>query len=337
MDVAELGEFGLIDRLAGLLAERANVETAGRLYVGIGDDAAVWRSDGSAIMATTDTLVADVHFIADRTPWRDLGWKAIAVNVSDIAAMGGTPDFALITLGLPRDTQVERLDELYEGIAEACEAYGVAVAGGDVVRAPELVITIALTGRAELDASGEPLVLRRDAAQAGDVVAVTGVLGGAAGGLHALRNSDQSDATRALIARHLRPQARAAAGPAAVVAGIRCAIDVSDGLMQDLGHVCKASRLAAVVWRDRLPVDPALIDAFGPDEAYRYAATGGEDYELLLTGAQDQIDALARAVDLPVTVIGEMVIDPDQQAKLLDESGRELDVPSAGWDHLRGD
>lgn len=336
MRLSELGEFGLIERLTELLASEGDGEPAGRLSVGLGDDAAVWRSDGGAIIATTDTLVAGVHYLPDRTPWRDLGWKALAVNVSDVAAMGGTPEFALVTLALPEDTEAERIDELYRGLAEAAQAYGVAIAGGDVVRAPTAVITVALTGRAELDAAGKPLVLRRDAAQTGDLVAATGCLGGAAGGLHCLReDTDNSEAARTLIQRHLRPNARVEAGVAAVTAGIRCAIDVSDGLLQDLGHVCRASRLGAVVRRDKLPIDPALSELFEPEEALHYAVAGGEDYELLLAGSREQITELSRHVDLQVTIIGEMVSDAECQARLLDESGGEIEIPATGWDHLR--
>ena len=336
MKVSDLGEFGLIARLAEILASRATVEAAGRLVVGIGDDAAVWRSDGGARIATTDSLVAGVHFLPERTPWRDLGWKAIAVNVSDVAAMGGTPDFALVTLALPEDGRVEEIDELYRGLSEAAEAYGVVIAGGDVVRAPTAIISVTLMGRAEVAATGEPVVLRRNAARAGDLVAVTGCLGGAAGGLRALREGAvQPEALRPLIERHLRPQARLQAGRAALAAGIRCAIDVSDGLLQDLDHVCRASGLGAVVRRDKLPVDPALARSFEPEEALRYAIGGGEDYELLFAGGRDGIAEVAGQIDVPLTVIGEMVIDPEQRAKLLDESGREVAPPTAGWDHLR--
>lgn len=336
MKVSELGEFGLIARLAEVLASQEHLPLSDRLAVGIGDDAAVWRVEGGAIIATTDTLVSGIHFLPERTPWRDLGWKALAVNVSDVAAMGGIPEFALVTLALPEDTDTERVDELYRGLAEAGEAYGVVIAGGDVVRAATVVITVALVGRAEVDAQGEPLVLRRDAARAGDLVAVTGCLGGAAGGLCLLREGRRdSEAALSLVQRHLRPQARARAGPAALAAGIRCAIDVSDGLLQDLGHVCQASRLGAAVRQDKLPIDPALAQTFEPEEALRYAVAGGEDYELLLIGGQEQIERLSRQAEVPVTVIGEMVIDPEGQARLLDESGREVEPPVAGWDHLR--
>ena len=336
MKVSELGEFGLIERLTDVLAARGNVEPADRLAVGIGDDAAVWRVGDAAIIATTDTLVEGVHFPSERTPWRDLGWKALAVNVSDIAAMGGTPEFALVTLALPEDAHAEDIDALYLGLAEACEAYHVCIAGGDVVRAPNIIVTVALSGRAELDAKGDPLVMRRDAARVGDLLAVTGCLGGAAGGLRALRGGDDGEAAVALIGRQLRPEARLKAGQAALAIGIRCAIDVSDGLLQDLGHVCRASRLGAAVSLDSLPVDPALAPTFGQEEALRFAVAGGEDYELLFAANSEQIETLSTRIDVPLTVIGEMVSDAAYQAKLVDGSGREVTLPSAGWDHLSG-
>ena len=337
MKVSELGEFGLIDRLAEALAARPMTESARRLAVGIGDDAAVWRGDGAAVIATTDTLVAGVHFLSDGTPWRAVGWKALAVNASDVAAMGGTPDFALVTLALPEDAEVEEIEELYHGLAEAANTYEVTIAGGDIVRSPTMAISVTLTGRAEVDSEGAPVVLRRDAAQAGDVVAVTGALGGAAGGLRVLQSGEaETETTRALVERHLRPQARLAAGRAALAAGVRCAIDVSDGLLQDLGHLCRASGLGAVVRRDDVPIDEALRDQFEAEEALRCAIAGGEDYELLLVGGREQIDAAGREAGVPVTAIGEMVASAEQRVKLLDEVGADVPFDVAGWDHFRG-
>lgn len=332
MKVSELGEFGIIERLRAFLASHGAAKAAGRLAAGIGDDAAVWRTEGGVTVATTDTLVAGVHFLPERTPWRDTGWKALAVNVSDVAAMGATPDFALVTLGLPADTPVAEIDELYAGLAEAGEAYGVSITGGDIVRAPTFFISVALTGYAGAGASGEPLVMRRSAALAGDLLAVSGSLGGAAGGLHALQRGCADMET--LIARHARPPARLQTGLAAREAGVRCAIDVSDGLLQDLSQICRASGVGAAVRRDALPIDPALAGAFEAEEALRFAVAGGEDYELLLAGSRQAIEAAARSSDVPLTIIGEIVADPEHRVTLLDASGRELAIPE-GWDHLR--
>ncbi len=142
MNVSDLGEFGLIDRLAKAVGASA----PDSLIVGIGDDAAAWRLGDSVALATTDTLVEGVHFLPGRVPWRDLGWKALAVNVSDIAAMGGTAQFALVTLALPPETSVEDVDALYAGMRECGEEYGVAVVGGDVVRATQAMISVPSSG-----------------------------------------------------------------------------------------------------------------------------------------------------------------------------------------------
>jgi thiamine-monophosphate kinase len=328
--VADLGEFGLIARLT----QRLGAARDDALLAGPGDDAAVWRSGGAFAIATTDTMVAGVHFLPGRASWRDVGWKALATNVSDAAAMGGTPRFALVTLALPGASEVAAIDALYDGLRECAEASGVTVAGGDIVSAPVFSITVALLGEARADAGGEPLLLRRDGARAGDVVAVTGTLGASAAGLRALvERRERTEAIERLIARHMRPQPRIDAGAAAIDAGVRCAIDVSDGLLQDLGHVCDASGVSAVVQVAALPIDPDAVAIFAGD-AVALAATGGEDYELLLVAPPDAINALGRGVH--VTVIGEIVARGEAAAtvRCVDAEGNRVDFAAAGWDHL---
>lgn len=322
MKVSDIGEFGLIERLAEKLGSPAYDD----LIVGIGDDAAVWRSGERAIIATTDTMVEGVHYLPDVTPWRDLGWKALAVNVSDVAAMGGKPMFALVTLALPAETDVKGIEELYGGLRQCAEAYGVTVAGGDVVRAPQVSITVALMGEAAMD-SGKPLLLRRDAAHEGDAIAVTGTLGASAAGLRRLKEGVAPDDP--LVRAHLRPQARVEAGQAAIEAGLTCGIDVSDGLMQDVGHVCEMSDVSAVIRADDVPVSDELRAAYA-DEALRLACTGGEDYELVLVGPRERMEGL------DVTVIGEIVPRTDPLGALVDASGEVIHFGDAGWDHLRG-
>ncbi len=327
MDVSELGEFGLIERLrATLPAARA------RVAIGIGDDAAAWAAGDGFALATTDTLVAGVHFLPDVAAWRDVGWKSLAVNVSDIAAMGGTPSVALITLCLPPSTRVDAVDELYDGIAECARAYEIDVAGGDVVSAPVVAVTVALYGEAGRRDDGTPRVLRRDAASPGDAIAVMGPLGGSAGGLRALRERASGDAAAGLVARHMRPRPRIDAGRAALDAGVRCAIDISDGLAQDLGHVCEASGAGATLELARVPLDPALV-ALYPADARMLAATGGEDYELILVAPEDVLVATSAALGEPLTIIGR--VTEGHGVRLLDEHGRKVDLASAGWDHLK--
>ncbi|MDP9237292.1 MAG: thiamine-phosphate kinase [Chloroflexota bacterium] len=327
MDVSDLGEFGLIERLRAAIPASSDE----RLVLGIGDDAAAWRSADGYTLATTDTMVAGVHFLPGRVRWRDVGWKALAVNISDIATMGGVPSFALVTLVVPKDMAVDALDELYSGLSECAAVYGVSIVGGDIVSAPAFAITVALMGAASAAPDGSPLLLRRDAAQAGDAIAVTGPLGASAGGLQLLLEGD-APAGDPLVARHMRPRPRVEAGHAAVAAGVRCAIDVSDGLAQDLGHICDASGVDAQIRVPRVPVDAATASRF-PADALTMALTGGEDYELILVGSEARLRATEAALGAPITIIGQMVRGGGA-VHLLDADGREVSVASDGWDHL---
>ena len=338
MRVSELGEFALIARLQEELGDQRQALAAqpagSRLVLGIGDDAAVWAGAAPAQIATTDTLVEGVHF-PPGVPWGDLGWKSLAINVSDVVAMGGTPEYALVTLALPGEFLVEDVVDFYKGLAEAGRRFGVVVAGGDIVRAPLFVVTVALSGRAVTSDDGTPLLLRRDGARPGDAVAVSGHLGDSAGGLRLLTSVVDCDAEAAghLRRAHLRPDPPIELGRAAVAAGLRCAIDVSDGLAQDLGHVCELSGVAATVHAESLPVSSHLRRAF-PEEAVALATSGGEDYELLLTGPAGTIEELRRRVDAPLTVIGEIVEAAPHRPRLLDGSGREIALGEAGWNHF---
>lgn len=327
MKLSDLGEFALIERLAPLVR---NIN-ADEVVVGIGDDAAVWRSGDEFLVATTDTMVEGVHFLPS-TPWEDVGWKAIAVNISDIAAMGGWPRYALVTLCLPPDMDVRAIEQLYEGLGTYAKMCAVRVVGGDIVRSKETAITVAMIGRAEAP-DGEPLLLRRDAAKPGDVIAVTGTLGDSAAGL--LRFRDGAPPADDLVQRHIRPHARLAEGSLAVEEGLRCGIDVSDGLLQDIGHICERSKAGAVIRAADIPISHELLEAY-PDDALRLAATGGEDYELVLVGPAERIAAVNEALGDPVlTVIGEIVKDGYREVRLLDEAGKQVRFPKQGWDAFR--
>lgn len=342
MKISELGEFGLIDRLAQAFAEAGRPDS---LLVGIGDDTAAWRASGVQLI-TTDTLIEGTHFSLRYWSWRDLGWNSLAVNVSDVAAMGGTPEQALLTLALPPETAVADLDELTAGLVEAGREYGTAIVGGDIVACDTLMVTVALTGRAAVDADGEPLLMTRDGARVGDVIAVTGYLGDSAGGLRLLLGEQETDpeAAEYLKRAHLRHRPALAVGRTAARLGVRAAIDVSDGLLQDLGHVCHASGLGAEVRAAGVPMSPALVRAF-PGQALALACSGGEDYQLLLLAPGHTIQQVQRASKGPVSIIGEMVADPEHRVRLLDATGKELSLPAApagggsasggGWDHLR--
>ncbi|HEX5479760.1 MAG TPA: thiamine-phosphate kinase [Dehalococcoidia bacterium] len=325
--VGDLGEFGLITRLR---AQLGGFATHVQLVLGPGDDAAVWRFGESYAVATTDTMVEGVHFLPGADP-RDVGWKALAANVSDIAAMGGKPSFAFVTLCLPPATPVAWVDGLYDGMIACADETIVTFAGGDVVSSPVLTITIALVGVLDRDAGGNPLLLRRDAAQPGDAIAVWATFGGSAGGLRVLRDGGATgdDAAR-LVEHHARPFPEVERGNRAAKVGVRCAIDVSDGLVQDIGHICEASGCGAIVRFDNIPVDPALLTVF-PEDARMLAATGGEDYKLVLVAPHAVLDKLG-----PLTMIGEMVEDPEHRVHVMDADGNEVRIERRGWDQLRG-
>lgn len=326
VDVSELGEFGLIERLAAA----AGIAPPPDLIVGIGDDAAAWRTGDRVLLATTDTLVEGVHFLPEFSPWADVGWKALAVNLSDIAAMGGDPLFALVTLALPPETEGAAVDDLYAGLLECARQFEVTIAGGDIVRAPQVSVTVALIGRAQMR-NGEPLLMRRDGAKAGDVLAVTGTLGDSAAGLWRLKKGAPADDP--LVEAHLRPRPPLEAAQEAARAGILCAIDVSDGLVQDLGRVCTMSGLGADIRVEALPLSEELRAAY-PEDATALACSGGEDYGLLLAGARETVERLDAATDVRLSVIGEMIETADHRPRLLDGSGKPV-VAAAGWDHLR--
>src|SRR4051812_49098882 len=280
-------------------------------------------------------MVENVHFLPGRTAWEDVGWKALAVNLSDVAAMGAIPHLALITLALPPTFAVEDAQALYRGLGEAAAAYGVTLGGGDIVRAPTFSVTVALSGWASTDADGEPIVMTRNSAQNGDVVAVTGTLGDSAAGLQLIQDEDAIDtaAKRWLRLRHERPTPRLELAAFAVQHGVRCAIDVSDGLVQDLGHIARASGVAIRVDVLRLPLGDQLCEVY-PGRAAGFALRGGEDYELILVGKRAAIESLVAATETPIMLIGEVVSDETVHVGVVDESGREIPLGAGGWDHF---
>jgi thiamine-monophosphate kinase len=264
VDLAGLGEFGAIALFRELLASRMAPFEA---EIGIGDDAAVWRpTPGHLALETTDLLIEEVHFSLRWCNWYDVGWKAMAVNVSDIAAMGGRPRAAFVSVGLSPALGREDVLALYRGLTDCAEEYEVAILGGDTVAAPRAaVVNVALYGES-LDESGA--VLRRDAARAGDVVAVSGPLGASAAYL--LRQADE------FRAAHLHPSPRVAVGQALLLAGVRCGMDISDGLLADLGKLCAASDVGATLIAVQVPVSEAVRRLL-PEDALDLALTGGED------------------------------------------------------------
>ena len=279
---------------------------------------------------TTDTLVDGVHFILEMASPEELGWKALAVNLSDIAAMGGEPLYVLVTLGLPDDTKVEWVDALYEGMLKCSGSYGGKIVGGDLVRSPAIFITVAVTGLARR----APLI--RSAARVDEQVAVTGALGASAAGLAALRRGIAlgPEVAPALRQAHLRPQPRIAEGQQLGGAGVRCAMDISDGLVADLGALCLASGVAARLRASQVPIHSAACQAF-PEECLSMALGGGEEYELLFTAPATIMEGLMAELPHGAAVVGDIVEGPSGQVLVLGADGQEMDVKTRGWEHFQ--
>jgi thiamine-monophosphate kinase len=310
-----IGEFELID-----LFTRALPLGGEGVIVGPGDDAAVLQPPrGERLVATADAVVEGVHFDDRFTP-ADIGWKALAVNLSDLAAMGARPLWALVALALPRDTDPARVRGLARGLGACARSHGVAVVGGNVTRARQLSLTITVVGGA-----ARPLL--RDGARPGDAVMVSGTVGDAALGL-------RRGAPPALARRQRRPIPRLALGRA--LGGIAtAAIDVSDGLVQDLGHLCEGSGVAASLRLEELPLSaPYRRATRHAKDPWIPALAGGEDYELVVTvpprRVQKALDAAAR-VATPLTVIGTIL--PGAGVQVVECNGH-LHPVSRGHDHL---
>lgn len=296
-----MSELAIIERLTARNPVRAGT------ILGIGDDAAVLDLGGRAVV-THDMLVDGVHFRRATTGLRDLGWKALAVNLSDLAAMGAEAVAALVGLGLPAGALAEAdIDDLYAGIDDLAGPLGVTVAGGDVTSSPVLVLAVTAVGRAVPGV--EPV--RRAGARPGDVLCVTGALGAAAAGLRLLEHPGLLPALPgrdALVAAQRRPQPRLVAARQLAHAGATAMMDLSDGLALDVGRLAAASGLRAEIDLTDLPVADGVADvaAAAGLHAMDLAAAGGEDYELLAALPAAAVDPCRAALGVPLTVVGRL-------------------------------
>jgi thiamine-monophosphate kinase len=333
MKISELGEFGLIELLADIVDKTKNTQDISwqRLLIGIGDDAAAWQRDSSIQLATTDSLVQDTHFDLKITTWEELGWKAIAVNLSDIAAMGGIPMFALISLALPGELETDCISSLYQGMAQIANKFGVAIVGGNVASASKTIINVTVLGSLRSKSA-----LTRSAAVPGDQIAITGYTGLSAAGLKMLKQKLSFDAETGKLLRqaHLQPTPRINEGQVLLYHKVKAAIDISDGLIADLTHICKASNVSARINKDLVPIHPILKSNFKSD-CQQLALSGGEDYELLFTASSKVINQVKQAISCPVAVIGEITKGTPGQVTLSDASGRNIPWQQGGWEHFK--
>ena len=330
--IKELGEFGLIHHLSSRLKFRASDS-----ILGIGDDCAVYPAkSGMKEVVSTDALVEDIHFKLSTTTPETLGRKAISVSLSDIAAMGGTPKRVLVTLGLPKKLSVSFLDKLYSGFNEICNQFKVELCGGDTVSSPKsFFINVTVIGEAKR-------VFTRKGAKPGDLIFVTGTLGDSSLGLKLLGNKKKGGKDhKFLVKRHLDPLARVeeAGLLARSKLNITSMIDISDGLVQDLYHVCKASKVGARIFQERLPQSPEFIrtcakNKFSP---LPHLLNGGEDYELLFTLPADGVKNLNRQflkAKVLVTQVGEISLKP-RKVLLEMRDGTKKPLPdSEGFNHF---
>ncbi|MBC8462059.1 MAG: thiamine-phosphate kinase [Deltaproteobacteria bacterium] len=333
--IGEMGEFAFIRSIQ----EGSHFSPEG-LIKGIGDDCAVIGPyQDRVFLITTDLLVEDIHFIWDRISPVDLGQKAVAVNLSDIAAMGGIPRHLFLSLAIPPAMGVETLHSFYQGIKAMCERYDTNVLGGDTSASPDgLTINVTAIGEARGDE-----VLFRSGAKAGDKIYLTGTLGDSAAGLRLIKEEFSAPAPLAAVLKeaHNRPQPQVEAGRVIAQSGLATAmIDVSDGVLSDLGHVCGASGVGGILFESALPISNSLkalaeINNFNP---YELALSGGEDYQLLFTVPREdagQFETIFQEnSSSPIYCLGE--ITGEEGIKIVRPGGVREEVKVEGFDHFSG-
>ncbi|PYS43030.1 MAG: thiamine-phosphate kinase [Acidobacteria bacterium] len=309
MKLRDLGESGLIRKIRERFGPKA-----GELPVGIGDDAAVIDlPENYSLVFCSDLLAENTHFIRDLHPPDSIGYKAIAANVSDVAAMGGVATHFLISLAAPGDLDWIWLEAFFRGVEQACERFDIALAGGDSASSEHIFIDVSMIGRVR---SGQ--AVRRSGAKIGDGIYITGTLGSSAVGLERLKSGKMRDAA---VERHLFPEPRYQVG-AAVANQAHAMIDVSDGLSTDLTHIVEESKVSGRIYKDRLPIWP------GAEE--HHALHGGEEYELIIIAPE--LPAIVEGI--PVTRIGEIIPSGLEHQLFLIDGTRESVLYPRGWEHF---
>lgn len=337
-ELSELGEFGLID----VLTKNISLKNKSSHY-GIGDDAAVIGEGESVSLVSTDLLVEGVHFDLSYTPLKHLGYKAAVVNFSDIYAMNGTPEQITVGLAVSNRFSLEALEEIYEGIMLACEAYNVDLVGGDTTSSLSgLFLSLTVIGTAK-----KSDVIYRNTAHENDLICVSGDLGGAYMGLLILEREKQVfkvnpdmqpdlEGLDYILERQLKPEARNDIGKMLQGIGVKptSMIDVSDGLASDIMHICKGSKLGCTIYTDKLPIDPTTINVAAEFQIDPHTAVmnGGEDYELLFTVKQTDFEKIKDING--ISIIGHMNEEAAGMS-LATPDGKLVDIKAQGWDGLK--
>jgi thiamine-monophosphate kinase len=330
MKLKDIGEFGFIERIKSgcLIRDRGVIK-------GIGDDCCLFKtSQDLATLLTTDMLVENVHFLLSAISPYELGRKSLAVNISDIAAMGGNPKEAVISIAIPDTVEVVFLDTLYDGMKSMAKEFGVNILGGDTTWSPEhLVINIALIGEVPQDE-----ILYRLGAREGDVIFLTGPVGSSAAGLDIILTGRSFKEQNELLKAHHNPLPHVREGRTIASAKIaNSLIDVSDGVAADLGHICAESGLGAIIEEESIPTTPtfrAYCEQFKQDPTH-LSLHVGEDYVLLGTASRDAADRLERVLkskSFEFYLIGNMVSEPGLKIRYRDGSTEA--IGARGWDHF---
>ncbi|HSV31231.1 MAG TPA: thiamine-phosphate kinase [Atribacteraceae bacterium] len=331
--LVDTGEFGVIAMLKSHF-DRDHPQ----VVLGIDDDCALVEGPAGLLYALTcDSQVENVHFLPDIIPPRSLGRRVLGVNLSDLAAMGAVPRYALLSLILRKDLELSWLDDVIGGLQKEADTFGAVVVGGNIARSDaNLVFDLTLLG----EVPRSPLFLRGNA-RVGDRIMVTGTLGDAAAGLVICRGRGKSGQHPALVERYFCPLPRITVGLALREFGIPLAvIDISDGLIQDLGHILKRSGVGAVIEVDTIPLSPSLSawSRESNQDPYQFALWGGEDFELLLTVPEHLADEVRQRVEdqtgVPVTSIGRIL--PGDRLTLR-KNGRDYRTDQAGWNHFQAE
>jgi len=327
MKLEDVGEFGLIELIRKSTPRRSGVR------LGIGDDAAWVSTRCDSLLFTSDLLIEGIHFNLAWTSMQDLGHKSLTASLSDVAAMGGDPAYFLMSLAVP-DMTTQQVEALYRGIRSAASPYNLALVGGDTCAADRLIIDVFMAAYAPYGA------VERGGAAAGDDIYVTGTIGDSALGMALLSEPRRKASARDrayLVRRHCRPTARVETGMQLAKKGLPSAMmDISDGLLQDLGHICRASGTGATLQQQQLPLSPAFRRVAGR-KGLPYALGGGEDYELLFTAGvrhRKGVEQVARRTGVSITLIGQCVAR-EQGVTLLDDHGAAVPLTPGGHDHFR--
>ena len=337
-NLKQLGEFGLIERLRS----RLNTHSP-RIKKGIGDDCAVFSTRPNTVQLTsTDALIESIHFDLKTISPVQLGRKAMAVNISDIAAMGGTPYLALISLGLPTSSSTKFIDKLYLGLQTICDSHKIELAGGDTAASPKhLFINVCIVGEANKNR-----IFYRAGAKPGDQIFVTGNLGDSAMGLKILMEKNKKFGAakyrNLLIKKHLEPIPRIKESSLLAKSRLKVTsmIDISDGLTQDLGHLCSKDNLGANLYEDSLPVSEALnnICTQKRHDPINWALQGGEDYELLFTIKSEDVKKLKRLflkANTFISHIGEITNSPKKIILSRANGSKIFLKPAMGFNHFK--